>query len=526
MLCLVKQHHSNSIDAGATVSNIQKDPVKDCVTAHVSKEEKLGKAYNAKPKQQVPPNSGGSMEKYLKDCCNFRGKSHRSAEAVSRNLLLTNNGNESANAAVSVEVKGSVDSDGIFRNHDVFKNSAFSKTSNLDRLSVNESKMSSLRSHLPLTVTDPTLTRAIRSNSSRSDFRWLSGRAAVNSIKSPTFSMADIAVIVPPNITADCAEENACRESNVMLVDSPCQIISTNNKSKLEHSETNIYSDDDAACRDINEESEGNIRGTAESLSAYENIPKSTTSVLSSNDPLTDIKKTQPSNTKNKTFNNRKTGSVRKNSAEKRCQEAELNLSCGVRSLPTCKNANSNASTQNGCVYIDKHVTVDYNNDSNINLSLNNGAETEASEQMEWKYVESTRNKQKRRQARSCKYISTPLSVIPFSHANTRSTNPRKSSRNIKKPALRAKVTEQQPSKTNVHYSVQQPVATSLSSERAAASSKSTLVVEKSSLHSTDVMQVPAANENCVKSDTCTSLKVDKMFIMYLSSTLIRFADS
>ena len=97
--------------------------------------------------------------------------------------------------------------DDIFRTHQqsVLGSNSLTKTTKLDRLLATESRMSSLKKHLSFPVSSSS-TMSNR-KASQAEMKSMSSASDINALKSPTFSMADITVVVPQTVKAAESEE-------------------------------------------------------------------------------------------------------------------------------------------------------------------------------------------------------------------------------------------------------------------------------------------------------------------------------
>ena len=424
---------------------------------------------------------------------------------------------ESTNEVGKLFDDNSVNFEEILRSHGVLKNTTFSKTSNLDRMLATESRMSSIRSKLTLSVATTNPTLATRSSPNRTDLQWLSNHTSpMNAIKSPTFSMADISVIIPPSMAAGHCESNSLKFnadfSETELQSDLADVLlegATNVplKNSAEKSKSKITSSLDS---NGNAEIDGN--SILKTKNCHKRNRKVNLSSLSGTEDQIDEKcKKNPTThstnkTVNKCFDNMKSPSDQKISDHgKHFQKDVKGQNNGLEKISTCTIANSGTSAS--CVVCTvKNASGDCNNDSRLNLSSPDDTKTELNELAEWKFVESARNKQKRKQTRTIKSNSIPpASNVSMRHTSQVSTHPKKN-RNIEKTSSH-QTTTLQSSKSVTLSSGQQAVAcASLNLPVEATTSRKIMlrVDEKSSVGSADVMLVPVANENGLKPDDLT----------------------
>ena len=295
-----------------------------------------------------------------------------------------------------------------FRNLHCAIGSALSTNSSIDKLLRNE-PVAGLQNQLPLSLNNATVSVTTHVSPVFSDTNWLSSRERnIGAFMSSTFSMADIAIIVPTHL-----EKNSCNNCLKVMGE-------------------NIQTIDCVQKRHVSPTRENAVKSSCFLDNCYSGLCDS--SLHLSKTPKKDRKNTDlhffPSCDNSNSFcdslikchldvQNENTDSPSKNN-----NELSLNIDSKTNlKIPSEKNCSNSNSRQKLCDWTDlKDSFSNVNDCSNTDYSLPNDITREmiklpASEACvpiydtsEWQYVENARSKQKRRHCQALKTVATAVS--------------------------------------------------------------------------------------------------------------------
>lgn len=286
-------------------------------------------------------------------------------------------------------------------------NNDLSSTSSFDKLLRSESKRFGLPSHLSLCLTNATDSVTTRATSVLSKANWLSShKRNIGALMSPTFSMADIAIIVPDNLQTDHSSETLFQLMEDALDALPQQSSAVQEGAREEKLGEN-------ECNDVIDTNTNDFvnKTKSEDEKVNNTLFPSCSQVNSLCDPLI-----------NGHDNQNKTKLTNFKTEENLVKETEsFEFGCDRTALINNKNFSIiNTESNSSCL---KATRKSFNCDEiEDNVS-------------EWQFVENTRSKQKRRHNQTTKATTSQPTSVPQASFNTET--PRKQHDHKKKPLPR-----------------------------------------------------------------------------------------
>ena len=282
------------------------------------------------------------------------------------------------------------------RNHSALRSLTFSKISTLDRLMASELSSQYFRKH-PSSFVSATAAPTLPSHTSPSpsDINWFSSASKSLSVMSrPTFSVADITVIVPSNMSMNNDNAYETPTEAELLFETSSQeehrksirVIPGENRKNSSESLTKIKRDkrNKPACASASMLAKDETKEDCETVSTTKN----------GSGKLSDCKE------------------------HKATEKAEENIAtCLLKPRQSLVPSNSpendctNHRRDQGFVHGSKNADDDVHNDWSVNSSLSIVTEN-TMVNTEWRYVESSRNKQKRKQSHILKSIASQPAVL------------------------------------------------------------------------------------------------------------------
>ena len=346
---------------------------------------------------------------------------------------------------------------------DLLNQSRFSVLPNFSRLMGNETRMSTLPK---LSLTNKNGSFADYTAATRKDQAWPSCATSASTLKSPTFSMADISVVVPSFVElSDSSRDDAGSEDDVQSLEGTSTNGATNNGS----TDSSMNTEDNPICKQV----EKLERHNSEALAGLSSSQPSHNSVSSNQQPSHDesvssshieILATNPCRLEGEETTATSPNNTTISSIDYR-EECNHEITCERRSISgrsrsASPTSESNNNATNGILPSEEKSTEDATGSTESISSFDFPYENDFDEfenskvEAEWRYVGANRSKQKRKQNRaqaSTKRAERPQkrSTKPTSCINKETDRPANSKpsymppRTIPNRFLRAKAKQQ-----------------------------------------------------------------------------------